>query len=228
MNNRLVVPDVAELKDALLRETHCSRYSVHPGSRRMYNILKSQFWWNAMKRDITELVARRLTCQQVKAERMKPGGMLQSLEIPQWNWEHIAMDFVTHLPRTIRGCDAIWVIVDRLSKSAHFIPYDRTYSYKKMAQLYMDNVVRLHGIPVSIVSDRDPRFTSKFWSSLQDALGTKLAMSTAYHPQTDGQTERTIQTLEDMLRSVIMDFGGNWQDTLSLVEFSYNNSLHDY
>ncbi|XP_073049558.1 uncharacterized protein [Primulina eburnea] len=133
------------------------------------------------------------------------------------------MDFVTHLPRSNRGSDAIWVIVDRLSKSAHFIPYNRTCTYKKMAKLYIDHVVRLHGVPITIVSDCDPRFTSKFWSSLQSALGSKLAMSTAYHPQTDGQSERTIQSLEDMLRAVVMDFRGGWQESLSLVEFSYNN-----
>ncbi|XP_075515437.1 uncharacterized protein LOC142550084 [Primulina tabacum] len=144
----------------------------------------------------------------VKAERMRPGGMLHSLEVAQWNWEHIAMYFVTLLPRSNRGCDAIWVIVDRLSKSAHYIPYDRTCTYKKMAKMYIDHVVRLHGVPVTIVSDHDPRFASKFWGSLQSALGSKLAMSTAYHRQTDGQSQRTIQTLEDMLRAVVMDYSG--------------------
>ncbi|XP_075492461.1 uncharacterized protein LOC142530512 [Primulina tabacum] len=164
---------------------------------------------------------------QVKAERMRPGGLLHSLEVPQWNWEHVAMDFVTHLPRTSRHFDAIWVIVDRLSKSAHFIPYERTYSYKKMARLYIENVLRLHGVPVAIVSDRDPRFTSKFWTSFQKEMSTQLAMSTAYHPQTDGQTERTIQTLEDLLRAVVMNFKDSWQEALPLVEFSYNNSFQE-
>ncbi|XP_075499242.1 uncharacterized protein LOC142537627 [Primulina tabacum] len=121
------------------------------------------------EKEISDFVARCLTCQQVKVERMRHSGMLHSLEVPQWNWEHIAMDFVTHLPRSNRGCDAIWVIVDRLSKSAHFIPYDRTFTYKKMAKMYIDHVVRLHGVPVTIVSDRDPRFASKFWGSLLSA-----------------------------------------------------------
>ncbi|XP_073015225.1 uncharacterized protein [Primulina eburnea] len=154
---RLVVPNLIDLKESILREAHCSRHSVHPGMRKMYHILKSHYWWEGMKKEISDFVARCLTCQQVKAERMRPGGMLHSLEVPQWNWEHIAMDFVTHLPRSNRGCDAIWVIVDRLSKSAHFIPYDRTCTYKKMAKMYIDHVVRLHGVPVTIVSDRDPR-----------------------------------------------------------------------
>ncbi|XP_073057375.1 uncharacterized protein [Primulina eburnea] len=160
-NGRLVVPNLIDLKESILREAHCSRHSVHPGIRKMYHILKSHYWWEGMKKEISDFVARCLTCQQVKAERMRPGGMLHSLEVPQWNWEHIAMDFVTHLPRSNRGCDAILVIVDRLSKSTHFIPYDRTCTYKKMTKMYIDHVVRLHGVPVTIVSDRDPRFTFK-------------------------------------------------------------------
>ncbi|KZV15938.1 hypothetical protein F511_08729 [Dorcoceras hygrometricum] len=223
-HGRLVVPNLIDLKEVILNEAHCSRYSVHPGKRKMYHALKSHYWWEGMRNDISGFVARCLNCQQVKAERLRPGGLLQSLEVPQWNWEHIAMDFVTHLPRLSRGCDAVWVIVDRLSKSAHFIPYDVRCSMKKMARLYIDHVVRLHGVPVSIVSDRDPRFTSRFWKSLQAAMGSRLAMSTAYHPQTDGQSERTIQILEDMLQAVVLDFSGGWQDSLSLVEFSYNNS----
>ena len=134
------------------------------------------------------------------------------------------MDFVTHLSRTTSGCDVIWVIIDRLTKVAHFSPYCMTYTYLRMAQLYVRDIVRLHGIPVSIVSDRDPRFTSHFWGGLQSALGTKVRLSTSYHPQTDGQTERTIQTLEDMLRACVLEFDASWQDSLALVEFSYNNS----
>ena len=128
------------------------------------------------------------------------------------------------LPRTFTQHDAIWVIVDRLTKSVHFIPIHGDYSLEVLARLYMDTIVRLHGVPVSIVSDRDPRFTSRFWPSLQEALGTRLNFSTAYHPQTDGQSERTIQTLEDMLRACVIDFHGSWDRHLPLVEFAYNNS----
>ncbi|XP_071918797.1 uncharacterized protein [Coffea arabica] len=130
------------------------------------------------------------------------------------------------LPRTQKGHDAVWVIVDRLTKSAHFLPVNMKYSMEKLAQLYMDEIVRLHGIPVSIVSDRDPRFVSRFWQQLQGTLGTKLNFSITYHPQTDGQSERTIQTLEDMLRTCILDFGGSWGQYMALVEFAYNNSYH--
>lgn len=135
------------------------------------------------------------------------------------------MDFIDGLPRSKQGHDSIWVVVDRLTKSAHFIPVKakRTASY--LAKLYVKEVIRLHGVPSAIVCDRDPLFTSGFWRSLQAALGTKLNISSAYHPQSDGQTERVNKILEDLLRSCILDFGGSWEDHLYLVEFSYNNSF---
>jgi len=136
------------------------------------------------------------------------------------------MDFVTHLPRFVRGHDSIWVIVDRLTKCAHFLPINQKMTLDKLAKLYVREIVRLHGVPASIVSDRDPRFTSRFWQSLQNALGTQLRMSSAYHPQTDGQSERTIQSLEDLLRTCVLDHLGTWSDLLPLVEFTYNNSYH--
>ena len=136
------------------------------------------------------------------------------------------MDFVSGLPKSVKGHDAIWVIVDRLTKSSHFLPIKTTFSLDRLAQLYVMEIVRLHGVPVSIVSDRDPRFTSKFWNSLHKAMGTKLDFSTAFHPQTDGQSERTIQTLEDMLRACVLDLKGSWETHLPLIEFAYNNSYH--
>jgi len=136
------------------------------------------------------------------------------------------MDFVTHLPRTFRGHDTIWVIVDRLTKSAHFLAMNLRMSMAKLAQLYIREIVRLHGVPSSIVSDRDPRFTSRFWQTLQSAMGSKLTMSSAYHPQTDGQSERTIQSIEDLLRTCILDHLGAWDEVLPLIEFTYNNSFH--
>ncbi|GJS18799.1 putative reverse transcriptase domain-containing protein [Tanacetum coccineum] len=153
-------------------------------------------------------------------------GLLVQPEIPQWKWDNITMDFVTKLPKSLQGYDTIWVIVDRLTKSAIFMPMRETDPMDKLARMYLKEVVTKHGIPVSIICDRDPRFASNFWRSLQKALGTSLDMSTAYHPQTDGQSERTIQTLEDMLRACVIDFGNGWVKHLPLVEFSYNNSYH--
>jgi transposase InsO family protein len=134
------------------------------------------------------------------------------------------MDFVTGLPRTSRGFDSAWVIVDRLTKSAHFLPVKTTYSAAQYAKLYVERIVSLHGVPLSIISDRGPQFTAHFWRSFQAALGTRLDLSTAFHPQTDGQSERTIQILEDMLRACVLDLGGSWDQYLPLMEFAYNNS----
>ena len=134
------------------------------------------------------------------------------------------MDFMTHLPQTSRKHDAVWVIVDRLTKSAHFLAVRMTFTLEEFCRLYIREIVRLHGVPVSIVFDRDPRLTAQFWKSFQKAMGTQLSMSTAFHPQTDGQSERTIQILEDMLRACILDLKGSWEEHLPLVEFAYNNS----
>ncbi|GKF36577.1 putative reverse transcriptase domain, ribonuclease H-like domain, aspartic peptidase domain protein, partial [Tanacetum coccineum] len=179
-----------------------------------------------MKAHIAIYVSKCLTCSRVKAKHQKPSGLLVQPEIPQWKWDKITMDFVTKLPRTQKGNDTIWVIVDRLTKSAHFLPMRETDPMDKLVRLYLKEVVTRHGIPVSIICDRDPRFTSNFWRSFQKAMGTRLDMSTAYHPETDGQSERTIQTLEDMLRACVIDFGNGWEGHLPLIEFSYNNSYH--
>ncbi|KAD4585746.1 hypothetical protein E3N88_23347 [Mikania micrantha] len=161
-----------------------------------------------------------------KVEHQKPSGLLEQPEIPLWKWEQTAMDFITKLPRTSSGQDTIWVIIDRLTKSAHFLPMRETFTMDKLARLYINEIVVRHGVPLSIISDRDSRFTSRFWQSLQTSLETQLGLSTAYHPQTDGQSERTIQTLEDMLRTYVLDFGGNRDSHLPPIEFSYNNSYH--
>ncbi|KAD4385309.1 hypothetical protein E3N88_25477 [Mikania micrantha] len=213
-------------RELIMDEAHKSKYSIHPGTDKMYKDLKPFYWWLGMKRSIATYVEKCLTCSKVKAEHQKPSGLLQQPEIPQWKWEQITMDFITKLPRTSSGHDAIWVIVDRLTKSAHFLPIREDYKMEKLARLYVNEIVARHGVPISIIFDRDSRFTSRFWQTLQTALGTRLNLSTAYHPQTDGQSERTIQTLEDMLRSCVIDFGGNWDTHLPLVEFSYNNSYH--
>nr|GEY22732.1 putative reverse transcriptase domain-containing protein [Tanacetum cinerariifolium] len=179
-----------------------------------------------IKRDIAEYVSKCLSCSKIKAEHQKPSGLLQQPEIPEWKWEKITMDLVTKLPKSSSGHDAIWVVVDRLTKSAYFLPIREDYKTEKLARIYIKEIVARHGVPVSIISDRDGRFASHLWQALQKALGTKLNMSIACHPETDGQSERTIQTLEDMLRACVMDFGGSWDTHLPLVEFSYNNSYH--
>lgn len=220
------VPLYGGLRELIMHESHKSRYSIHPRSYKMYQDLKKLYWWPNMKADIALYVSKCLTCSKVKAEHQRPSGLLTQPEFPVWKWERITMDFITKLPKTASGCDAIWVIVDRLTKSAHFLAISEDDSVDKLARLYVKEIISRHGVSISIISDRDSRFTSDLWRSLQTALGTRLDMSIAYHPQTDGQSERTIQTLEDMLRACIIDFGKGWEKYLPLAEFSYNNSYH--
>ena len=160
----------------------------------------------------------------IKIKHQRPGGLLQSLPIPEWKWDRITMDFVSGFPRTSQGHNAVWVIVDRLTKSAHFLGMKTTDITETLSQLYIREIVRLHGVPLSIVSDRDSQFVPRFWQSLQQAMGTELHFSTAFHPQMDGQSERVIQVVEDMLRACMLDFKGNWSNHLPWVEFAYNNS----
>jgi len=148
------------------------------------------------------------------------------LDVLEWKWDSVYMDFVTSLPNTPRGNDAIWVIVDRLTKSAHFIPINISFPVSQLAKIYIREIVKLHGVTSSIVSYRDPRFTSRVWKSLQEALGSKLRLSSAYHPQNDDQSERTIQSLENLLRVCVLEQGGTWDSHLPLIEFTHNNSYH--
>ncbi|GJS70449.1 putative reverse transcriptase domain-containing protein [Tanacetum coccineum] len=226
IKNRSWLPLFGNLRDLIMDESHKSKYSIHPGSDKMYQDLKKLYWWPNMKAIIAEYVGKCLTCSRVKAECQKSFGLLIQPEIPTWKWERIMMDFVTKLPKTSNRHDTIWVIVDRLTKSAHFIPTRETDSMETLTRLYIKEIVSRHGVPISIISDHDSHFTSRFWQSMQSALGTQLDMSMAYHPKTDGQSERTIQTLEDMLRARVIDFGKGWERHLPLVEFSYNNSYH--
>ncbi|KAL0549271.1 hypothetical protein IC582_013752 [Cucumis melo] len=221
---RLCVPNISELKNAILEEAHSSAYAMHPGSTKMHRTLKKTYWWSGMKQEIAEYVDRCLICQQVKPVRQRLGGFLNPLPVPELKWQHITMDFLFGLPRTSSGHDGIWVIVDRLTKTTRFIPIKMTSMLDQLARLYVDKIVSQYGVPMSIVSDRDPRFTSKFWPSLQKAMGTGLKFSTSFHPQTDGQSERTIQTLEDMLRACVLQLKGSWDTHLPLMEFAYNNN----
>ncbi|GJT47142.1 reverse transcriptase domain-containing protein [Tanacetum coccineum] len=218
--------NVGGVRTKIMDETHKTRYSVHLGADKMYYDLRDMYWWPSMKKEIAIYVSKCLTCAKVKAEYQRQPGLLQQPEIPEWKWEKIAIDFITKFPRSSSGQDAIWVIVDRLTKSAHFLAIREDYSMEKLSRLYIDEIVARHGVPTLIIYDRVGGFTSRFWQTMQKALGTRLDMSTAYHPQTDGQSERTIQTLEDMLRACVIDFGGSWNIHLSLAEFSYNNSYH--
>ncbi|GKA43779.1 putative reverse transcriptase domain-containing protein [Tanacetum coccineum] len=195
LNGRSWLPCYGDLRTVSMHESHKSKYSIHPGSDKMYQDMKKLYWWPNMKANIAA-------------------------------YGNIPMDFVKKLPKSSRGYDTIWVIFDRLTMSAIFVHMRETDPMEKLARMYIKEVVTRHGIHVSIICDRDPRFASNFWRSLQKALGTNLDMSTAYDLQTDGQSERTIQTLKDMLRACTIDFGKCWVNHFPLVKFSYNNSYH--
>jgi hypothetical protein len=182
---RLCVPKQGHFRNTIMDEVHNSTYSIHLGATKMYVDLREKYWWKGMKGDVAKFVAQCDICQRVKIEHQKPSGLLQPLPIPEWKWEDISMDFVNGLPRTPRSNDSIWVIVDCLTKVTHFIPVRTTYGRDKLARLYVDNNLKLHGVPKSIISDRGAQFVSKFWRSLYQALKTNLDYSLAYHPQTN-------------------------------------------
>jgi hypothetical protein len=207
--DRIVVPKDVEVRQQILDEARLSRYSIHPGSTKMYQDLKQHYWWTKMKIEIARYVARCDTCRHVKAVHMKTAGPLQSLPIPTWKWEYISMDFIVGLPKLAKGFDSIWVIIDRHTKIAHFLPVKVKYKVATYAELYIARILSLHEVPKIIVSDRGPQFAViciQFWEELHKSLGTKLLHSLAYHPQTSGQTERVNQILEDMLRACVLEF----------------------
>ncbi|GJT19212.1 putative nucleotidyltransferase, ribonuclease H [Tanacetum coccineum] len=198
LNGRSWLPCYGDLRTVIMHESHKSKYSIHPGSDKMYQDMKKLYWWPNMKADIATYVSKCLTCAKVKAEHQRPSGLLVQPDIPQWKWDNITMDFVTKLHKLSQCYDTIWVIVDRLTKSTIFVPMRETDLMDTLTRIYLK----------------------------ENALGTSLDMSTAYHPQTDRQSKRNIQTLEDMLRACAIDFGKGWVNHLPLVEFSYNNSYH--
>ncbi|GJW62877.1 putative reverse transcriptase domain-containing protein [Tanacetum coccineum] len=226
LHGRSWLPCYGDLRSVIMHESHKSKYYIHLGSKKMCQDVKKLYWWPNMKADIATYVSKCLKCVRVKAEHQRPSGLLVQPVIPEWKWDNITMDFITKLPKSSHDFDTIWVIVDRLTKSAHFLPIRENNQLDKLARLYLNRIVARHGILASIIYDHDERFTLNFWRSFQKALGTDLSMSTAYHLKTDGQSERTIQTLKDMLRACVIDFGKGWVKHLPLAEFSYNNSYH--
>nr|GEV19214.1 putative reverse transcriptase domain-containing protein [Tanacetum cinerariifolium] len=226
LNDRSWLPCYSDLRSVIMHESHKSKYSIHPGSDKMYQDMKRLYWWPNMKANIATYVRKCLTCARVKVEHQRSSRLLVQPVIPKWKWDNITIDFITKLPKSSQSFDTIWVIVDRLIKSTHFLPIRKNDPLDKLARLYLNRIVARYEIPVSIICDHDGRFTSNFWRSFQKALGIDISMSTACHPKINGQSERTIQTLKDMLYACVIDFGKRWVKHLPLCEFSYNNSYH--
>ncbi|WVZ89627.1 hypothetical protein U9M48_036006 [Paspalum notatum var. saurae] len=209
-----------EPRKKILDEAHTSMFTLHPGSNKMYQDLKQKFWWTRMKREIAKYVSECDVCQRVKADHLKPAAPSSSRPEVGGYTHGLHCRIASHT----KGYDSIWVIIDRFTKSAHFIPVKTTYRAKQYAELYISRIVSLHGVPLTITSDRGSLFLSRFWEQLQTALGTKLIHSSAYHPQTSGQVERVNQILEDMLRACALTYSTKWDECLPLAEFAYNNS----
>nr|GEX26807.1 hypothetical protein [Tanacetum cinerariifolium] len=189
----IVVTTYGNLRTLIMNEVHATKYFVHPGADKMYYNLRDSYWWPKMKKDIALHVSKCLTGSKVKAKHQKPLGLLHQSKIPKWKWENITMDFIMKLPETSSRHAMIWVIFDRLTKSTHFLVVCEDYKTEKLARLYINEIVARHEVPVSIISNHDRYFTSRFWHSPHKALETRLDLSTTYHPKTDGQSERTFK-----------------------------------
>ncbi|GJP83849.1 hypothetical protein CLOP_g13951 [Closterium sp. NIES-67] len=220
---RIWVPSYRLLRELLIQEVHDSNLSGHFGVDKTLKALQRFYYWPDMVTDVQRYVAACPICQRMKSSHQRPTGLLQPLEPPQRPWQYVTMDFVTGLPAGPSGNDAVLVVVDRLTKMAHFAPCSTTITAEETARLFISTVVRLHGIPAAIISDRDPKFTSKFWQDTWAWYGTRLQFSSAYHPQTDGHTEKTNQMMEQLIRTNCPD-RTKWEDVLPMLEFSYNNA----
>ncbi|GIM00361.1 hypothetical protein Vretimale_5502, partial [Volvox reticuliferus] len=223
---QIVVPNDDSLRRDILSRFHEDPLAGHPGSTRLVELVRRSFWWSRLVRDAENFVQTCSLCQRNKALSGRGHGLLQPLPVPDAPWESVSMDFVVALPKTEGGYDSVLVMVDRLTKMVHLAPTTSTCTAEQTARLFFDNVVRLHGVPKNVVSDRGGQFTSKFWEALCKLVGMRVNLSTAYHPQSDGQTERTNRTLGDMLRN----FAGRtplvWDTYLTAAEFAINNAVN--
>jgi hypothetical protein len=220
----IVVPSDRVLRTKILREIHDAPTGGHRGIEKTLNKLSRFFWWSGMKEEVQQYIGSCIACQSNKSSNKATAGLLHPLPIPSQPWESVSMDFVGPLPVTSKGNDNIMVAVDRLTKMVHLIPCRITITAPQVASLFWREIVRHHGIPSSIISDRDPKFTSKFWSELWRLCGTSLNMSTAYHPQSDGQTERMNRVMEEILRNYVKDTGDDWDQHLTGVEIAINTT----
>ena len=224
MHGKLCV--TKEMRAKVLVESHAPPYAGHRGIDATVKALEAFFYWPTLRRDADDFVRKCIVCQKMKYDRQKTPGLLLPLPIPDHPWESIAMDFVFDLPRTRTGNDGIWTIVDRFSKQAHFIPVRKKIKAEHMVKLFMVNIFKYHGMPTSIVSDRDPRMTSLFWRALFENMQTTLKFSSSFHPQTDGQSEITNSVVLDLLKCYVSDHKEQWEQYLPLVEYAYNNTVH--
>lgn len=225
LSGRLCVPDYKNVRTKLLHELHDVPLAGHLGMDKTYRSARRLFFWPCLYSDVCRYIASCDSCQRVRSNNQATAGLLQPLPVPTGCWESICMDFIIALPPSgLSKFDAIMVVIDRLSKMAHFVPTHTNATAETCAHLFFESVFKHHGLPREIVSDRDPKFTSRFWTTLFNTLQTKLSMSTAFHHTTAGQAERTNRTLEDMLRAYCCHQQSRWSEFIPYMEFAYNNS----
>ena len=227
MGDRIYVPDSGTLRQDIISDMHTSAYAGHVGMTKTVEAVSRLFWWPGLRKDVCEQVQRCHSCQVNKPATGAPPGLLQPLEIPDAPWSDVSMDWITDLPRTARGFTSILVFVCKLTKMVHFCPTTDTATAQVWARLFLENVVKLHGLPRKLISDRDARFTGSFTTELCRLLATKQALSTSFHPQTDGQTERTNRILEEMLRHFVCASHDDWDQHLAMAEFAVNNAWQE-
>ncbi|KAJ9520727.1 hypothetical protein QJQ45_007586 [Haematococcus lacustris] len=225
-DKQVVVPDVPGLRKGILYELHNATTSGHGGLEKTFQAVASHFWWPGMHAFVTAYVRGCQVCQRNKSSTKKPAGLLQPLPVPEYPWDSVSMDFVVKLPKSEAGNDSILVVVDRLTKMVHLMAMTEKSGGIQVAKLFFDNVFKLHGMPRTIISDRDTRFQGEFFKGLMKIMQSKQCMSTAFHPQTDGQTERVNKVMEDMLRHYVGAEFNDWDQFLAPIEFAINNSFH--
>ncbi|GJP47995.1 hypothetical protein CLOM_g7237, partial [Closterium sp. NIES-68] len=225
-STKIRVPNYPPLRQLLLKEYHDVLYAGHFGSNKTLTGIAKHYYSSHLAEDVQKFVTSCDTCQRMKSSKQKKAGLLQPLPVPEQPWQVVSLDFITGLPPTISGHDAILVVIDKFSKMGHFIPTHTKARTEETTQHFVCYIISQHGIPTTLISDRDPKFTSKFWKELMSLLGTKLAMSSAYHPQTGGQTDCLNQIVEQLLRAACKDEISKWDLHLPVLEFAYNNATY--
>ena len=225
-NSLIVVPDNDELRRSILAECHDTQYAGHYGKDKTRQAVGRLFWWPSLTKDVAKYVSNCVLCQRNKSRRHKPFGALQPLPVPEKPWHSVTFDFIVKLPETERKNNSICVFVDKLTKMVHFVACREEISGRAFAELYIDQIWRLHGLSKEFITDRDTRFTSAFWQGVTELIGTKHVMSSSFHPQTDGQSERVNQTLETYLRHFVSVKLNDWDTLLSRAEYAHNTAVH--
>ncbi|CAI7884107.1 unnamed protein product [Closterium sp. NIES-53] len=223
---KIWVPNYGPLRQILLEDFHDVAYAGHFGSNKTLAGIAKYYYWPLMEADVQQFVTSCDTYQRMKSSKQKKARLLQPLPVPEQPWQVASLNFITRLPSTSRGHDAILVVIDKFSKMGHFIPTNAMATAEATARLFFDRIITIHGVPATLISDRDPKFTSKFRRELMGLLGTNLTMSSAYHPQTDRQTKRLNQVVEQLLRTACKDDISHWDSLLPTLEFAYNNASH--